>query len=110
MMIDTMNYPLTDEYDLNLWLDDNNKVKLTAYKLLWTEGEQGKELTSGSGEEFYTLSLTTLEVIAMNSPEIEDEWNTRSGFHAMVYGWGGKVPPRIQEFLMTLPPYVAETN
>lgn len=108
MMIDTLNYPLTDEYDLNLWSNDEGKVHLTAYKLRWTEGEQGKELTTSTYEVFYSFLLSDYEVKALNASEVEDEWTTRSHFHAQVSEWGGVVPPRIQEFLMTLPPYVAE--
>jgi hypothetical protein len=108
MMIDTMNYPLTDEYDLNLWQDDEGRVKLTAYKLRWVDGVEGKELATSTYEEFYTLGLKPAEVVALNATEVEDEWTTRSHFHAQVAEWGGVVTHRIQDFLMTLPPYVAE--
>ncbi len=92
-ILDTEVFPRTNEYDLNLWLDDDGYFRVNSYPLAWDSQHE----TDEEGNPLYVMTneyqqWDTLICVDTNDPEmmkafgltldecLEDEWTTSSFF------------------------------
>lgn len=92
-ILDTEVFPRTNEYDLNLWLDDDGYFRISSYELAW----ESQHDTDEEGNPLYVMTNEyngndTLICVDTNDAEMmkafgltlsdcmEDEWTTSSFF------------------------------
>lgn len=84
MLIDTEAFPYTNEYDINLWYDeDNSQLRILAYELDWeldpnNEGEYSLCLSNYDNP----IEIATIDELNLKAWDffVYDHWTTRSVF------------------------------
>lgn len=103
-MIDDLPFPYLREYDLNLWVDDDNYLRVSAYQLCLSKSDKLDE----DGQPTYQMdnrgcnehiSLVCVHYDDYNEPDREaifadlgDEWNTATGFLMDEAFWTERYP------------------
>ena len=103
-VIDTMPFPYLNEYDLNLWVDDDNYLRVSAYQLCLSQTDELDE----DGQATYQMdnrgcsdhiSILCVHYDDYNEPDREaifadltDEWDTATGFLSDPEAWTKKYP------------------
>jgi hypothetical protein len=84
MIIDTEVFPYTNEYDINLWFDEESgKLRIVAYELDWevsADDESGYSLTLTSYDN--PIEITTIDELDLKMWDfyVSDHWTTRTAF------------------------------
>ena len=103
-MIDTMPFPYLNEYDLNLWIDDDNYLRASAYELCLSKTDKLDE----EGQPTYQMDnrgcADHISLICLHYDDYEgddkeaifadlgDEWDTVSHFLTQERVWAKKYP------------------
>jgi hypothetical protein len=86
MIIDTEVFPNTNEYDINLWFDEESgKLRIIAYELDWevnADDESGYSLTLTSYDN--PIDLATIDELDLKLWDffVSDHWTTRTAFES----------------------------
>lgn len=103
-MIDTMPFPYLNEYDLNIWIDDDGYLRASAYQLCLDKsigvdehGEPTYQPTNyGCSDAFTLVCIHEHEYIGIDRDELyarlDDEWDTITGFLSDPREWKSDFP------------------
>lgn len=103
-VIDTMPFPYLDEFDLNLWIDDDNFLRVVAYQLCLTEsdeldedGNKTYQMDNQGCADPISLMCVHYDDYSYDDREaifadLTDEWNTVTGFLSDAPAWVEKYP------------------
>jgi hypothetical protein len=107
-LIDDLPFPYLREYDLNLWIDDDGFLRASAYALCLEKSENLDEdgeptyrpANYACADQISLLCVHEHEYLGSDREaifaDLDDEWDTTSGFLSQPQAWTKKYPDLYQ--------------